>query len=102
MGKYKEIIEKLTEICEEADRMRNAYFFEPPKRAAERRDYEWYHSHPEISWEEGGHVYTAQYGVSCSCKYIYARGYYTKDGEKTNLKAIKSSLERLKKMNPTE
>lgn len=33
--------------------------------------------------------------MSCSCRKVYATGYYTKDGKKTTLTAIKNSYKRL-------
>ena len=92
-----EIISRLTAIIEEADSMKAAYFYTPPMGAGARRSYEKHHSHDEITWEEGGHEYTAAYTVTCSCKNVYARGEYTKDGKKTTLTAIKNSLKRMMK-----
>ena len=50
-----EIIKSIEPIIEEADRMKNAYFWTPDGCA-------------------GGHHYSAEYTVSCSCKYVYAIG----------------------------
>ena len=91
----KEIIRKVAEIIEEAEKMRGAYFFSAPGNASGRRSYERYHSHPMVEWAEGGHEYTAEYTVSCSCKNVYASGTYTKDGAKTTLTAIKNSYKRM-------
>lgn len=91
----KEIICKIGAIIDEAERMKGAYFFSPPGNASGRRSYERYHSHDMIEWTEGGHTYTAEYVVSCSCKNVYAYGKYTKDGNKTTLTAIKNSYKRL-------
>lgn len=85
----------IEEIIEEAAKMKNAYFWEPPIKAADRRWYEEKHSHEKIEWDEGGHHYSAAYTVSCSCKNIYASGYYEKDGKKTTLTAIKNSCKRM-------
>ena len=95
----KNTISAIAAIIAEADRMRNAYFFQPPMNAAGRRSYEKYHSHDLVEWEEGGHSYSAQYTVDCSCKNVYASGQYTKDGKKTTLTAIRNSLKRLEAMN---
>lgn len=90
------IIAKIELIIDEAVTMKNAYFWTPPTKAAERRLYEEKHSHDVVSWEDGGHTYTAEYTVECSCNNIYAHGTYTRDGNKTTLTAIKNSLKRLK------
>lgn len=90
-----EIVNKLHDLIDTAERFRNAYFWTPPANASGRRSYEKKNSIPEFSWEEGGHTYTAEYTVSCSCRNVYASGAYTKDGKKTTLAAIKNSLKRL-------
>lgn len=90
-----ETIKSLSRIVEEAENMKNAYFWNPPGNAGGRRSYEKYHSHAEITWQDGKDTYTAKYIVSCSCKNIYAYGIYTKNGNKTTLTAVKNSLKRL-------
>ena len=95
---YYETIVRLEDIIEEAGRFRGAYFFTPSKNAAAKRAYEEKHSWDEVTWEENGDEYTAEFKVDCSESHIYAKGYYTKNGNKTNLTAIKNSLKRLKAM----
>ena len=89
------IISAIGAIIDEATEMKNAYFFTPPVNAGGRRYYEKQHSHNQVEWTEGGHTYTAEYIVSCSCANVYAYGKYTKDGNKTTLTAIKNSYKRL-------
>ena len=91
-----ETIKAVEAIVEEAASMKNAYFWTPDSCASGRRWYEKQHSHDIVEWDEGGHHYSAEYTVSCSCKNIYASGYYEKDGSKTTLTAIKNSLKRMK------
>lgn len=89
------IIAAIETIIDEAARMKNAYFWTPPGSAAGRRWYEEKHTCPPVEWSEGGHTYSAAYDVRCTCRNIYARGEYTRDGKKTTLTAIKNSLARL-------
>ena len=91
----KEVIAAVRGIVDEAERMRGAYFFRPPANAYGRRRYEQEHSHAEVAWEDGGHAYTAEYCVSCSCRNVYACGTYTRDGKKTTITAIRNSLKRM-------
>ena len=91
----KEVITAVHGIVDEAERMRGAYFFRPPANSYGRRRYEQEHSHTEVAWEEGGHAYTAEYCVSCSCHNVYARGTYTRDGKATTITAVKNSLKRM-------
>ena len=86
---------RIKAIIDEAETMKNSYFWKSPSTAGDRRAYERYHSHDKVEWEEGGHKYTAEYTVKCSCNNIYAYGNYTKDNNKTTLKAIKNSYKRL-------
>jgi len=88
-------INAIREIINEAATMKNAYFFTPHGNAGGRRYYEKQHSHDQVKWTEGGHTYTAEYIVSCSCANVYAFGKYTKDGNKTTLTSIKNSYKRL-------
>ena len=92
-----EDLKKLAAILDEAATMRNAYFFRPPHSAGQRRSYERFHSHDKIEWYEGGHHYTAQYVVSCSCSNVRAYGIYTRDDQTCNLTVIKNSYRRLAK-----
>lgn len=89
------VVTAVQAIVDEADRMRGSYFFNPPTAAGMRRSYERQHSHKEVSWEENGHSYTAAFEVSCSCRNVYARGIYTRDGKPTTLTAIRNSLKRM-------
>jgi hypothetical protein len=89
----------IADVVAVAEKMSNAYFFRSPGNAGGRRSYEKYYSRPAVEWREGGHSYSAAFDVSCSCKNVYARGYYYRDGVKTTLTAIKKSLERLEKEN---
>lgn len=88
-------LKALEAIIDEADTMRGAYFFRPPMSASNRRSYEKRHCHDRIEWTEGGHTYSAEYVVSCSCANVYARGTYTRDGKPTTLTAIRNSYNRL-------
>ena len=90
------IIGAIEEIIEEAERCKGAYFWSPAGNAAGRRSNEKKHNHPTVEWDEGGNHYTARYDYSESCHNVYASGYYTKNGNKTTLTAIRNSLARLK------
>ena len=85
-----------------ADHYRYAFYMTPPSSVAGRRWEEKLRTVPEFSWTEGGHKYTACYKVTCSCAHVYASGYYTRDGKKTNLTAIKNSLKRLEQLEQEE
>lgn len=91
----KETINAIAEIIAQAERFRNAYFFAPPFSAGLRRSYEKNNTVPAVEWKEGGHTYSAAYRVECSCKNVYARGEYYRDGRKTTLTTIKNSYKRI-------
>lgn len=90
-----ETIRLLKRLVEIADHYRYAYYMTPSSLAAGRRLEEKRGTVPEFAWTEGGHKYTACYKVTCSCAHVYASGYYTRDGKKTNLTAVKNSMARL-------
>ena len=90
-----EAIHQIRALIAVADHYRYAYYMTPPSSAGWRRAEEKRGTVPEFTWTEGGHKYTACYKVTCSCAHVYANGYYTRDGKKTNLTAIKNSLQRL-------
>lgn len=91
-----EIIAAVEEVVWCADRMRNSFHRFPPKTARERRRFEDRNTFDRVTWYEGTDVYTAAFETVCSARKIYAKGEYTKNGNKTTLTAIKNSLKRLK------
>lgn len=93
----KEDLTSLGCLIATAEKMRNSYFFSSPSCASQRRRYEKQHTFDEIAWTEGGDEYTAKYTVKCSCRNIYARGYYTRNGKDTTLTAIRNSFRRMNK-----
>lgn len=90
-----ETIHQIRALIAVADHYRNAVFMTPSATAGGRRYEERLGTVPYFEWEEGGHKYTVCYEVTCSCTHVYARGYYTRDGKKTTLTAIKNSMKRL-------
>lgn len=91
-----DIVATVAAIVETAERFRSAYLWTPPKYASGRRYMERQNTYREVEWIEGGRAYTARYDVSCSCNNVYASGTYTRDGEVTNLTAIRNSLKRMR------
>lgn len=92
-----EITNAIKIIIDEAETMKQAFFFSSPTSAHSRRSYEKKHSHSMVEWDEGNHHYTAEFTVECSCRNVYAHGKYTKDGNKTTLTAIRNSYNRMAK-----
>ena len=91
----KKTLEAIEAIVREAEYMKNAYFFAPPRTASGRRSYEARYSHDEIEWTDGNDRFTAQFSVQCTCANVYAKGYYTRNGVKTTLTAVRNSYKRL-------
>lgn len=90
-----ETISLLRKLVATADYYRYAFYMTPHSSAAGRRMEEKQATVQEFAWTEGGHKYTACYKVTCSCARVYATGYYTRDGKRTNLTAVKNSLKRM-------
>lgn len=85
----REILSICSAIIATAEKFKNAYFFNSPKNASGRRSYEKLYSIPETAFEYNGDTYTVEYNVTCSCNNVYAKGYYTRNGEKITLRTIK-------------
>ena len=90
-----ETVASIKNLIGTVEKFRNSYFWSSKGNAASRRWYEKQNSIPEFSWTESEDSYTAEFTVTCSCRNVYASGYYTKNGEKTTLLAVKNSLKRL-------
>lgn len=89
------IATQIADIIAQAEKFRNTYFFTPPGSAGMRRSYERYNSRSEITWQDGKDTFTAAFDVSCSCRNVYAKGRYTRNGRPTTLTAIKNSCRRM-------
>lgn len=92
----KEIIEKIEAVVSMAEEMKNSYFWHGVGNQSQRDYYDKKHSVDLVEWEEGGHLYTAEFTTRSSRANVYARGSYARDGKKTTLTAIRNSLDRLK------
>lgn len=90
-----ETMNAVYDILRQAGKFVNVYWWRPVKNAKARRAMEENESRPLVEWDEGGHHYTARYDVICTCGHIEAKGWYTKDGKKTNITAIRNSIKRI-------
>lgn len=75
--------------------LRYAYFWKPPMIASARRAIEDEYTVPKITWEEGGHIYSAEISTTVSCNHVYVYKEFYKDGKRTKWVAIRNSIERL-------
>lgn len=73
------------------ERFRAAYFWTPPSSASERRRYESKNSRTLI-FDYNGHHYEFNFSVDCSCRNIYVRRDYKKDGKPTTITVLKNLL----------
>lgn len=89
------IIHALEELFRQVDKYRNCYFWGRCGNSERRERLSAENSIPEFEWDEDGHHYTAEFIADYRCSYVTARGNYTKDGQKTNLTAIKNSYKRM-------
>lgn len=83
------------DIFDQAEKFRNVYFWRPEHSAGGRRSMERRESRPMVEWDEGGHHYTAQFDVICTCSHTESAARYTKDGKKTTAVAIRNSVKRM-------
>ena len=92
-----ETIHKIRALIAVAEHYRNAFYMPVPLTMNEVIKEEIRGTVPYFTWWDGNTKFTACYIVKCKENHIFAKGYYTRDGKKTNLKAIKNSLKRLEK-----
>lgn len=85
----REILSTCSAIIATAEKFKKCLLFSSPKNATGRRSYEKLYSIPETEFVYGGDKYTVEYNVTCSCSNVYAKGYYTRNGEKITLRTIK-------------
>ena len=90
-----ETIHKIRALIAVAEHYRNAFYMPVPLTMNEVIQEEVRGSVPYFSWLDGDTKFTAFYIVKCKYNHIFAKGYYTRDGKKTNITAIKNSLKRL-------
>ena len=88
-------VSDVKDIFAQSEKFRNVYFWKPEASAGLRRSMERRESRPIVEWDEGGHHYTAQFDVSCTCSHTEAKARYTKDGKWTTAVAIRNSLKRM-------
>ena len=88
-------VAKVERFVESAEYVKNAWFWEGNNGDADRREARGENLSDYAEWEEGGHKWTADLTVTLMRRYTRVDRDYRKDGEKTNLKAIKYSLARM-------
>lgn len=88
-------VAKVERLIESAEYVKGAWFWEGDNGNASRRASRGEYLSDYAEWTEGGHKWTADLTVTQSRYYTYVDRDYRKDGEKTNLKAIRYSLARM-------
>ena len=68
--KRKELLEKIEDAISFHEKLKNAYFFDPPSSASSRRSYE-KHNQRNIKFIYDGKEYRYSARVTRSCKNIY-------------------------------
>ena len=90
-----ETIHKIRALIAVAEHYRNAFYMPVPLTVNECIQEEIHGTVPYFYWFDGNTKFTACYIVKCKENHIFAKGFYTRNGKKTNLTAIKNSLKRL-------
>lgn len=89
------VYDKIALIIKNAEETRNAYYWHPEASASQRRNAETRRNVAPVTWKENGDIFTAEFTYRESCAHVYAKGIYYRNGEKTTLKAIHHSFDRL-------
>lgn len=90
----KDAITIASNMLDHHDRMKGAYFYNPPKHACDRRSYEKYHS-MTIDFEYQGHTYKYISKCECSCHNVYFSDGFYFDGRKTTATKISNALKKM-------
>ena len=93
-AKRKELLAQIEDAITFHERFRNAYRFEPPWLASERRGYEKYHRR-DIKFTYDGVTYHYRGGTSCSCRNVYYTGAFYVNGEKKTVRPFKKIRDEL-------
>lgn len=94
------VIDKIKDIINQAEKFKNVYFWAPEGSAGARRSMEKRESRPVVKWTDGKDTFTAEFVVTCTCSHTEARGIYTRNGKRTTLVAVRNSLKRLDNTHP--
>ena len=96
----KDLRNKLQEFTDRCDYYRNSYFFTPPRIPIQRRLKEEEDSIELFEFSVNDIFYSIEFTVEMSCHNVYAKSSIYKNGKKTNLRVIKTLLDKDK--GPTE
>lgn len=88
-------IENIINICEKC---KNAYFWTPGGNRRSRSYYEDKYTSTPVEWDEGGHHYSAWTDMRLSGRNAYFKSYFSKDGKRTTLTAVRNSAKRIREM----
>lgn len=78
------------------NKMKNSYFRSPPMSASSRRNYENYNSF-SYTFDYKGDSYEIDLTTECSCRHIYYKGRFYKNGYTRDVRIIKNILKDLEK-----
>ncbi len=73
------------------DQMKGAYFYTPPSIASMRRSYEKRNS-MNFTFSFRGDIYEVNLSTDCSCKIVYYKGYFAKNGKTGNVRLLKTLI----------
>jgi hypothetical protein len=90
----KEVKENLNSIIELHSKMRNSYFWNPPKNASSRRNFEKQNS-DSYNFKIGNDEIKLQCNTSCSCNHIYYKGVFYINNSKVTIAKIKNLYDAL-------
>ena len=91
MATIKETAEHIIALNE---KFKTAYFWNPPSSASERRRYEDKNA-AKVEFDFKNHHYIFDFSVDCSCRNIYVRRNYLKDGKRTTITSLKNIINEL-------
>ncbi len=86
--------ERINQLIEQHEKMRNSYFWSSPRSAYGRRNYEQQHSDSE-KFEWNGKIIEVEQRTMCSIRNIYYKQVICVDGIKKNVSVLKKIASQL-------
>lgn len=92
-----ELLTKLKKLIDIHDRYQHSFYYSPAPSAASRRFNEAKNSVPTFSFTFGGDLYSLAYEYRETCKNIYAKGQYYRNGIRITVREIRKLVALIEK-----
>jgi hypothetical protein len=85
------ILDQVAMFLNRHERFKNSYFWNPPRKAYDRRQLEKDNS-VSLEFDFWGDHYELHQSVECSCKNVYYNAVINRNGKRKDIRAVKSLI----------